>query len=98
MKALVHAEERLGRPAYLIEIKQSWARISKEECGQHALFIAIIIYDLYQNDEVLANQNMEQFTVNAEFQGEHYQTYSDRRENKFLKYSITGPNLSLVAN
>jgi hypothetical protein len=54
--------------------------------------------DLYQNDEVLANNNLEQFSLKASCQGDVYETYSNRKVKAFPLYSLEGPQLRLVAN
>jgi len=89
-EALQTAENILGRPAYIVEIYNSWPRISSKPRFA-PMFVGQAICDLYQNDEVLADENLEQFTLDPTFQGKFFMTFSERKEKKFAHYSLTGP-------
>ena len=45
-EALVHAENRLGRSAYIIEVAHSWNKISNKPYFTVTL-VAFALYDLY---------------------------------------------------
>jgi len=94
--ALQDAENRLGRPAYVVEVAMSWNRVSSKPYAA-PIIVGFMLFDLYQNDEILASNNVEIFTLDPAMQGKDFERYSDRKERKFSQYTLL-PNLRLVAN
>lgn len=95
-RALAHAEAKHGRPVYIIEVAESWSQISYKPY-MNCMIVFLCGADCYQNDEIMADQNLEKFTLNPALQGDVFELYSDRKDRKFPLYSLT-PNLRLVAN
>jgi hypothetical protein len=93
MKALIHAEAKFGRPVYNIEVAQSWSEISWIPYI-HPVTLLMSLYDLYCNDEVLADRVCEQWSLNPAMQcrTDHetdFELFSDRKVKKFSSYVLT---------
>ena len=86
------AEANLGRPVYIIEVLNAWnANFYTPNLG--ILMVAFAIQDLFQNDELLANQD-DLYSANPANQrsalnpNSKFELFSDRYARLFSKYEL----------
>jgi hypothetical protein len=88
-----HAEQQKGRPVYIVEIKDSWDAL----CNMPYFTpwtLQFGCYDLFQNDELLADELCEKFTLDPKYQrnenneDSQFELYSDRYMRKFSHFNI----------
>ena len=100
LAAIRHAENLHQRPVYVVEIAASWPAVTSLVPYIFVFTILTACYDLYQNDELLADPPCERFSLQASNQRSNtntdspYQLYSDRYVSCFSDYLI-GNHLEL---
>ena len=100
LQAVLHAEKKLGRPVYVCEVITAFRETSYLPLPIHITVFSICM-DLYSNDELLANYNLDQVSLNPALQ-HHPQTnpdsdfklMSDRKESQFKTYKLL-PSMQL---
>ena len=58
--------------------------------------LKLIAHDLYANDEILANQNLDLFSLDPKHRSDQFDLFSDRKATKFADYDLSGSSLKLV--
>lgn len=89
--ALDRAEKMYGRPVYVIEIYGELAQVSWMPTFRPYL-VWQSVFDLFQNDEILADKYVDQFSLNQKLQRSpsnpesEYELFSDRAVRKWPDY------------
>ena len=63
-QALYNAEQKYGRPVYLVEIYKEWRKLTYSIL---VIFMVAVfcVHDLYYNDEILADEALDRFSLNS---------------------------------
>ena len=90
MDALRRAEAQKGAPVYLCEVSQAWNSLMPKVATP---FILAGLQDLYRNDEVLCDLEINLFTLNPEHQrtednGKVFEVFSDRMARLYPTYEF----------
>ena len=88
LEALRRAEEKTGRPPFVLEVSQEWNSMIPKIA---TMIVHIGLQDLIRNDEIMADPNHERFTLNPGMQSTEsnptdFMLFSDRFVTVFPGY------------
>ena len=84
------AEKELGRPVFKTELSRYFPRVTSLPMINAKAYLEPAIFDLFRNDEILADEQLDRISMNHALQGDNYQLYSDRFAVKFPTYELDG--------
>ena len=63
MQAVKDAEELKQDPVYVMEVEQTFVKRNGKKTGMSLLDIKNILMDLYRNDQILTDEEMNRFSM-----------------------------------
>ena len=90
MRALVRAEQAKGAPVYLCEVFRAWDSMIPKVT---TFFVLVGLQDLYRNDEILCDKEINRFTTNRAYQktaenDTEFELFSDRMQRLYPTYQF----------
>ena len=93
MQAVKDAEELKQDPVYVMEVEQTFVKRNGKKTGMSLLDIKNILMDLYRNDQILTDEEMNRFSMQQRNQNQmlrptQFDLCSDRLVTKFPTYEL----------
>ena len=91
LNAIKIAEEERGEPVYLVDIRRAFDRTAWVTVGPGTIGLNMALCDLYRNDEILCDREMNRYSVkgvNQETKSDQtgYELFSDRFHKMYTGY------------